>query len=61
MSTLLIHNAEIITGDARPIKGGWILVDGEYITAIGKKEPLPAADIVVDAGGDLIMPGMIDT
>ncbi len=61
MSTLLIHNAEIITGDARPIKGGWILVDGEFITAIGKKEPLPAADIVVDAGGDLIMPGMIDT
>lgn len=61
MATLLIHNAELITGSSRPIKHGWILVDGERIAAVGSKLPLPEADVVVDANGDLIMPGMIDT
>ncbi len=62
MATLLIHNAELVTGDGRPIKGGWILVDGERIAAVGSaKNPLPQADEVIDVNGDLIMPGVIDS
>lgn len=60
MATLLIHNAELVSGEGRPVKGGWILVDGDRIAALGKGQ-LPEADVVIDAGGDLIMPGMIDT
>lgn len=60
MATLLIHNAEVVSGEGRPVKDGWILIDGERIAATGKGK-LPEADNVVDAKGDLIMPGMIDT
>lgn len=60
MATQLIHNAEIVSGEGRPVRDGWILIDGERIAATGKGK-LPVADTVIDAGGDLIMPGMIDT
>lgn len=56
----LIHNAEVVTGQGRPIKDGWLLIDGERIAAVGKGT-LPEADTVIDAQGDLLMPGMIDT
>lgn len=58
--TTLIYNAEVVTPDARPIKGGWVLIDGERIAAVGKGK-LPEADELIDAEGDLLMPGMIDT
>jgi len=60
VATQLIHNAEIVSGEGRPVRDGWILIDGERIAATGKGK-LPVADMVIDAGGDLIMPGMIDT
>lgn len=59
MPKTLIHNAELVTGLGRPIKGGWLLMEGEFITATGKGA-LPPADVVIDADGDLLMPGMID-
>lgn len=61
MATLLIHNAEVVSGTGRPVKGGWVLVDGSRVKSVGKGGALPPADVVVDAGGDLLMPGMIDT
>lgn len=57
----LIHNAEIVTGDGCTLHGGWLLIDGERISALGQSESLPNADIVINAEGDLIIPGMIDT
>ncbi len=60
MAKTLIHNAELVTGLGRPIKGGWLLMDGDRIIRTGKGE-LPDADMAIDAEGDLIMPGMIDT
>jgi dihydroorotase len=56
----LIHNAEIITGVDNIVVKGWILIESDRIADIGSGE-LPQADFVVDACGDLIMPGMIDT
>lgn len=60
MKTTLVFNAEIVTGEGRPIKNGWLLIDGERIASVGTGQP-PLADETVDAEGDLIMPGMIDT
>lgn len=62
MAKTLIYNAELVTGIGRPIKGGWLLIDGERIAATGSaKNPHPEADEAIDAEGDLLMPGMIDT
>ncbi len=58
--TTLIHNAELITGLGSPVKGGWVMIDGDRIAATGKGAA-PQADVTVNAGADLIMPGMIDT
>ncbi|MCM1310789.1 MAG: amidohydrolase family protein [Bacteroides sp.] len=60
MKTTVIHNAEIVSGEGRPIKSGWLLIQDERIAAMGKGER-PKADIEIDAEGDLLMPGMIDT
>lgn len=60
MKTTLIYNAEIVSGEGRPVKGGWLLIEGERIAATGKGAH-PEADIEIDAEGDLLMPGMIDT
>jgi len=60
MAKTLIHNAELVTGLGRPIKGGWLLMEGDRIIRTGKGE-LPDADKTIDAEGDLVMPGMIDT
>lgn len=58
----LLYNAEVVTGieGSRPIKNGWVLIEDERIVAVGKGEA-PAADESFDMGGDLLMPGMIDT
>jgi len=61
VKTTLIHNAEIVSGEGRPVSGGWLLISGERISAIGRGDRHPDADEVIDAGGDILMPGMIDT
>lgn len=61
MKKTLIYNAEIVSGEGRPVKGGWLLIEGGRIAAMGKGVSMPEADEVIDAGGDLLMPGMIDT
>lgn len=60
MKRTLIHNAEIVSGESQPFKGGWLLIEDERIAAIGKGQ-MPQADVVIDAGGDMLLPGMIDT
>ncbi len=60
MKTTLIYNAKIVSGESRPVKGGWLMIEGERIAATGKGEH-PDADVEIDADGDLLMPGMIDT
>ncbi len=57
----LIYNADIVTGNCHTLHRGWLLIDGEYISALGQGEDMPDADVVIDAEGDLIIPGMIDT
>jgi len=54
----LIHNGILLTPTERS-EGGWLLVDGEKIAAIGQGTP-PAADRRLDAAGRFIAPGFID-
>jgi cytosine/adenosine deaminase-related metal-dependent hydrolase len=61
---LIVKNAHILTiDDARTVhENGVIVVTGDLITAIGGSELLDdyQADKVIDAGGDIAMPGMIN-
>ena len=63
--TTLFHNAELLVtmdGARREIRGGGLLVEGNRITAVGPAAGLPrAADEVVDLGGHLVVPGMVNT
>jgi len=63
MTTILV-NALIVTMDEALTvhEGGWLRVDGATITALGPGTPpaIPGAEIV-DCGGDIVMPGMVNT
>jgi N-acetylglucosamine-6-phosphate deacetylase len=54
----LIHNGIVLT-PAERLDGGWLLVDGERIAAVGQGAA-PAADRRIDAAGRHIAPGFID-
>lgn len=58
MADILIKNGYILTMDGPPIKGGCILIDNGKIAYVGKEEP--KADRVMDAGGCVVMPGLIN-
>ncbi|WEK06211.1 MAG: amidohydrolase [Candidatus Devosia phytovorans] len=61
--TTLLTNAWVLTIDDALTEHnpGWVQVDGTTITAIGSGTPpsVPGAE-VVDCGGDIIMPGMVN-
>ena len=62
MSTLLT-NALLLpcTTDMPVVELGWIHVEGETILAVGSGAPPQSADAeVIDVGGDVVMPGMVN-
>ena len=65
MGYTLIHNGTLIDGNGRsPLKNAAVLVQGNKITAVGRKDDivLPNDDItMIDARGGTILPGLIDT
>jgi len=62
--TTLFTNAWLLTMDPAMTeqRSGWLQVDGTTITALGFGTPpaIPGAEIV-DCGGDIVMPGMVNT
>jgi cytosine/adenosine deaminase-related metal-dependent hydrolase len=62
---LLIENAHLVTMDAdfRVIEGGTVAIEGSRIIAVGGPEISREFDAAetIDAGGDIVMPGMINT
>jgi 5-methylthioadenosine/S-adenosylhomocysteine deaminase len=61
--SILIANATVLpcTADMPVIDKGWVHVEGEIVKAVGAGEaPEVAGAEVVDAGGDLVMPGMVN-
>jgi 5-methylthioadenosine/S-adenosylhomocysteine deaminase len=66
MSTILIKNADwLVTMDAerRIITDGALLIENDRVVKVGKTSALKRtkADAVIDAGGKLVLPGLIDT
>ncbi len=62
---LLVHDARLVAtmDDARRrLPGGWVLVEGERIAAVGTGEP-PAGhvDRRLDARGKVVLPGLVNT
>jgi cytosine/adenosine deaminase-related metal-dependent hydrolase len=62
--TILLTNAWVLTLDAdfTEHNPGWVQIDGTIITALGAGAPpaISGAEIV-DCGGDVVMPGMVNT
>jgi cytosine/adenosine deaminase-related metal-dependent hydrolase len=66
MVSILISRGTIITMDKnrRVIRDGAVLVQGDRITQVGKAEEIkakPRAEFEMDAGGMVVLPGLIDT
>ncbi|MET0742902.1 MAG: amidohydrolase family protein, partial [Microvirga sp.] len=63
MKPLVIVNALLLPIDDAMsiIEGGWIHIQDDRIVALGSGDPpaIPAAD-VLDVGGDVVMPGMVN-
>ncbi len=61
--TTLVTNATLLpcTPDMPVIESGWVHVDGATIAAIGSgAAPRVDGAEIVDAGGDIVMPGMVN-
>lgn len=65
-SDWLIHNALMLTLEpgAAPLAGGYVAVQGDKIAAVGQETvpgELPPARERLDARGNLVMPGLVNT
>jgi imidazolonepropionase-like amidohydrolase len=61
MPTMLIHNGTLIDGNGgAPVPNASVLIEGNRIKSVNKKDTPPDAT-VVDAQGGFILPGLIDT
>lgn len=57
---ILIKNAHIISPGIDIVGGNVLIEDGKFTQVLAAGAPVPEADEVVDAGGQMLMPGFID-
>src|SRR5215472_18102627 len=57
--TIVIRNANIMTVTHGNVKGSVVVKDGK-IAAVGDKVMEPAGATIIDAGGQYVIPGIID-
>jgi len=57
--TIVIRNATVMTVTHGTVKGSVVVTDGK-IAAVGEKVMEPAGATVIDAGGQFVIPGIID-
>jgi len=61
MTAVLITNVNIFDGQNEQLSEGMsVLVEGNKVTRIAKSIAKPAGAAVIDAGGKVLMPGLID-
>jgi cytosine/adenosine deaminase-related metal-dependent hydrolase len=62
--SVLVRNARLVAtmdADRRELAGGWVLIDGGFITGVGAStDPEPPADDVLDATDCLVTPGLVN-
>ncbi len=58
MPQLVLTNARLLTGDAPPVAGATVVIDGKRIVAAGAGATHAPDAQVVDVGGRTVMPGM---
>jgi cytosine/adenosine deaminase-related metal-dependent hydrolase len=65
MTDLLVRGAELVAtvdDERREIRGGWVAITDGLVSAIGGPgDPEPESTEVLDAGGCLVTPGLINT
>lgn len=59
MNALLFTGCTLVLPD-RLLADGWLLVDGDRITALGPPGSPPAADQAIDLAGGYLAPGFVD-
>ena len=47
--------------ERREIPGGWVAIEGGFVSGVGGPGREPAAERVIDAGGCLVTPGLVNT
>lgn len=61
---LCVRGADLVVtmdADRREIPGGWVAISDGFVTAAGPPGREPAAERVIDAGGCLVTPGLVNT
>ena len=62
---LLIHGAALVAtvdDDRRELAGGWVAITDGLISGVGgSTDPMPDAERIIDAGGCLVTPGLVNT
>ena len=61
---LCVRGADLVVtmdADRREIPGGWVAISGGFVTGVGPSGQEPDADRIVDAGGCLVTPGLVNT
>jgi len=65
MARILFRDVDVIVTfdrEGRELSGGWLLVEGNRIAALGEGEPPPGpSDQVIDGRGKVLIPGMVNT
>lgn len=59
--TTLIHNVNIVDGNAKPAYKAFVLIQDSKIIYIGSKKPNASIDLVIDGKGKILAPGFIDS
>ena len=57
----LIHNVNIVDGNAKPAYKAFVLIQDSKIIYIGSKKPNASIDLVIDGKGKILAPGFIDS
>ena len=65
MSDILIHNGLVIPveGQHRTIENGYVAIEGNKITAVGKSGDMPSEEeyeVIIDAKGKAVLPGFVN-
>jgi len=64
MKTILLRNFELVATideDRREIRGGYVLVKGNRIAAVGEDPTGITADETIDGSGKVLLPGFVNT